>query len=72
MQLHEAAEIMTAPNNALANEKLAEGWKLLAVSTQGKGGDVHPCYVLGKPAEKKDPLEGVNLGGLVSTVRTGG
>lgn len=47
MQLHEAAEIMTAPNIALANEKLAEGWKLLAVSTQGRGGDMPPCYVLG-------------------------
>lgn len=68
MQLHEAAEIILVSTIHLANEKLAEGWKLLAVSTTGKNGDLFPCYVLGQPAPMKDPLTGVNLGGMVSAV----
>lgn len=54
MELHEAGEIMVATTIHNANEMLIQGWKLLAVSTTGKNGELHPCYVLGKrePSEK--------------------
>lgn len=40
---------MAAPSVRIANEKMAEGWKLLAVTTTSNSeGKTHPCYVLGK------------------------
>lgn len=72
MQLHEAAKVIEVQGDEEANRLLAEGWKLLAV-TSGihvrDSGRSAVCYVLGKPAAKKDPLEGVNLGGMVSAVQ---
>ena len=53
MQMSDAAEILQLFGTDLVNKKLAEGWKLLAVtsSTYGdaKDGNIRPCYVLGKP-----------------------
>lgn len=62
MLIHEVAQVVGADN---ANKKLAEGWKLLAVTGAGNGsetGQSFVWYVLGKPAAKKDPLDGFALG----------
>lgn len=48
MQMSDAVEIAAARTVSAANEYLAQDWKLLAVSTEGKGGSVHPCYILGR------------------------
>lgn len=54
MQLSEAVEICQAFGPTRVNELLAEGWKLLAVTTStygdAKEGKVLPCYTLGKAA----------------------
>lgn len=58
MQLHEAAKVLEVQGDDQVNLLLADGWKLLAVTS---GTDVRDttrsavCYVLGKPATK--PVE---------------
>lgn len=62
MQLHEAAKVLEVQGDDQVNMLLADGWKLLAVTS---GTDVRDstrsavCYVLGRPAEK--PVEFPNL-----------
>ncbi|WP_434593370.1 hypothetical protein J3Q09_26000 [Pseudomonas sp. R4-83] len=59
MQLHEAKAVYEAESYAEANEKFAEGWKLLAVLTTTRhGGDQAVSYILGHPGKKPDPLAG--------------
>lgn len=48
MQLHEAEEVIEVQTAHAANQKLAEGWILLAVTATGPGGDTRPWYVLGR------------------------
>ena len=51
MQMHEAAEVTQVVGDKHANEKLAEGWKLLAVIPgvgQGSSLSTSVIYVLGK------------------------
>lgn len=58
MQLHEAARVIEVQGDEEANRLLAEGWKLLAVTSGIHVRDSARsavCYVLGKPAEKKEP-----------------
>ena len=53
MQMSEAAEVVQVAGSTAANQKLAEGWKLLAVVPHANNaGQSHVAYVLGKPAEK--------------------
>ena len=69
MQMHEVGEVVQVVGASSANTKLAEGWKLLAVTNAGNGqanGQTFVWYVLGKPVAKKDPLEEFKLGDHVT------
>lgn len=55
MELHEAHEVIEVQTSHLANVKLAEGWKLLAVVGTGGDGDARPWYVLGRREKKEVP-----------------
>lgn len=59
MELHEVDEVIEVQTSHSANQKLAEGWKLLAVVATGPGGDTRPWYVLGK--RKKATASTANL-----------
>lgn len=51
MQMHEAAEVVQVVGDTNANEKLADGWKLLAVLPglpSGSSNSTSVIYVLGK------------------------
>jgi hypothetical protein len=51
MHMHEAAEVVQVVGDTNANEKLAEGWKLLTViqgGPQGSSLGTSVIYVLGK------------------------
>lgn len=51
MQMHEVDEVMQVSGSTSANAKLAEGWKLLAVTSAGNGTDdgrTLVWYVLGR------------------------
>jgi hypothetical protein len=49
MQLSQAAKVTEALSVNEANQKIREGWTLLAVvTTSHPSGELHPCYVLGK------------------------
>lgn len=53
MQMSEAVEVVQVAGAGNANNKLAEGWKLLAITSAGNGlsdGKTFVWYVLGKPA----------------------
>lgn len=51
MQLSDAIEVVQVAGATNANEKLAEGWKLLAVVPgANSSGQPHVAYVLGKPS----------------------
>jgi hypothetical protein len=51
MDLSDAIQVVEALSANEANHKLRDGWKLLAVvTTSHPNGELHPCYVLGKPA----------------------
>ncbi|WP_027925906.1 hypothetical protein [Pseudomonas sp. URMO17WK12:I12] len=53
MQMSEAVEVIQVAGASSANTKLAEGWKLLAVTSAGNGqndGKTFVWYVLGKPS----------------------
>lgn len=53
MQMSEAAEVVQVAGSTAANQKLAEGWKLLAVVPHANNaGQSHVAYVLGKPADQ--------------------
>jgi len=55
MQMSDAVEVVQVAGASAANEKLAEGWKLLAVVPNANSeGRSHVAYVLGKP---KPPAE---------------
>ncbi|SEM38642.1 hypothetical protein SAMN03159362_4521 [Pseudomonas sp. NFIX51] len=52
MQMHEAAQVLEVIGEETANERLAEGWKLLAVLPglpRGSSSSTTVIYVLGKP-----------------------
>lgn len=70
MQMHEVGEVVQVAGAGNANTKLAEGWKLLAVTSAGNGqpnGQSFVWYVLGKPAKPASQLpEG---GGFQQTVK---
>lgn len=54
MNLCEAFQLVEALSVNEANLKIREGWTLIAVvPTTHPGGELHPCYVLGreKPVE---------------------
>ncbi|CAH0297221.1 hypothetical protein SRABI130_04554 [Pseudomonas sp. Bi130] len=55
MQISEAVEVMEELDAARANQRLAEGWKLLAVvpGYDHRQAQSVACYVLGKPAPKE-------------------
>ncbi|MGE8457242.1 MAG: hypothetical protein ACN6OY_11820 [Pseudomonas alloputida] len=62
MQAHDVGEVVQAIGPAAANQKLAEGWSLLAVvPVQTGGAVVQVAYVLGKP--RQDNAAGVVSGG---------
>lgn len=48
MQPYEATEVCEATSTEQANQLLASGWTLLAVTTIGGPAGHRPCYVLGK------------------------
>lgn len=49
MNLCDAFQLMEALSVNEANLKIREGWTLIAVvTTTHPGGELHPCYVLGK------------------------
>lgn len=53
MQMSEAVEVVQVAGASSANNMLAEGWKLLAVTSAGNGQNnenTFVWYVLGKPA----------------------
>lgn len=51
MQMSDAIEVVQVAGATNANEKLAEGWKLLAVvPSANSSGQPHVAYVLGKPS----------------------
>lgn len=53
MQMSEAGEVVQVAGMTNANEKLAEGWTLLAVvSNANNEGKAHVAYVLGRPRKK--------------------
>lgn len=62
MQMSDAVEVIEVHGQGLANGKLAEGWKLLAVfpgiGLNGRG--TYAVYVLGKAAAQGDPLANLN------------
>ncbi|MGE8349002.1 MAG: hypothetical protein ACN6P5_00460 [Pseudomonas protegens] len=66
MSFEGIVQIQNEESPADVNKKLSQGWELLAVNPSNDG----LIYTLGRRAEKKDPLEGVNLGGLVGAVQT--
>ena len=50
MQMSNAVQVVQVAGALAANEKLAEGWKLLAVVPSANSeGKAHVAYVLGKP-----------------------
>ncbi|WP_162770520.1 hypothetical protein [Pseudomonas abietaniphila] len=50
MQMSDAVQVVQVAGANAANEKLADGWKLLAVVPNANGeGKAHVAYVLGKP-----------------------
>lgn len=56
MQMHEVQEVVQVAGQLNANAKLAEGWKLLAVTGAGNGseaGQTFVWYVLGRKAQQK-------------------
>lgn len=63
MQLSDVVEVIEAHAAKTANELLAKGWKLVAVSTStGANGRANPCYVLARDSsmpslEGKPPLK---------------
>ncbi len=61
MELHQAEVIMEARSMGEVNRKLAsgEGWKLLAVSTSGKDGNLSPSYILGRFNTGEPPDTGI-------------
>jgi hypothetical protein len=70
MQMSEAAEVVQVTGATSANQKLAEGWTLLAmVPSTNKSGLADVAYVLGK-SERGPEKESVPapLGSLVSKV----
>ncbi|WP_434625323.1 hypothetical protein J3P84_19665 [Pseudomonas sp. Z1-29] len=53
MQISDAVEVVQVAGPTNANQKLAEGWTLLAVVPGANAeGKPHVAYVLGKPKEK--------------------
>lgn len=52
MQISDAVEVIEVHGHVAANEKLTEGWTLLAVipATNPSHGAGYGVYVLGKPA----------------------
>ncbi|WP_033833838.1 hypothetical protein [Pseudomonas syringae] len=57
MQLSEAAVLYEADSLTEANQKISEGWLLLAVlATTRPNGSALPCYILGRPAKKSSQL----------------
>lgn len=51
MKMSDAIEVVQVAGATNANEKLAEGWKLLAVvPSANSSGQPHVAYVLGKPS----------------------
>mgnify|MGYP003410183669 CR=1 FL=1 len=51
MQMSDAVEVVQVAGSTQANQKLAEGWMLLAVvPNANNNGQSHVAYVLGKPA----------------------
>jgi hypothetical protein len=58
MHLFEADQVVEALSTNDANIKIKEGWKLLTVVvTTNPNGQLHPCYILGKPTADVDPQE---------------
>lgn len=52
MQMSEAAEVVQVTGETSANQKLAEGWTLLAmVPSTNKSGLADVAYVLGRPKQ---------------------
>lgn len=61
MQLHEADEVIEVQTSHTANQKLAEGWTLLAVVATGPGGDTRPWYVLGRRKKATASTTGLRI-----------
>jgi len=50
MHMSDAVQVVQVAGSNAANEKLADGWKLLAVVPHANdAGKAHVAYVLGKP-----------------------
>jgi len=67
MQMHEVGEVTQVVGATNANNKLAQGWLLLAVTSAGNGnndGGSYVWYVLGKPKQATP----APLGSLVGKV----
>lgn len=58
MQISDAVEVIEVFSEDEANERLAEGWRLLAVvpgAPRGSSNRASVVYVLGKPADPTEP-----------------
>ncbi|MNE31418.1 hypothetical protein D3C81_1883080 [compost metagenome] len=55
MQLHEAGEVVQVVGAGFANDRIKDGWTLLAVTSVSDGSDKNRqvvAYVLGKPRKQ--------------------
>ncbi|MBA6068077.1 hypothetical protein [Pseudomonas mosselii] len=54
MQLHEAGEVVQVVGHGNANQRIKDGWVLLAVTSVSDGSEMNRqvvAYVLGKPRD---------------------
>lgn len=61
MQFSEVKEIVEVFSPTKANEAIANGWTLIAVTSATSpynNTQLAPCYIMGKKAPRKDPLPG--------------
>lgn len=72
MQLSDAVEVVQVAGATQANEKLAEGWKLLAVvPNENASGKAYVAYVLGRSEESK-PLNTEAVQGAAKAIKERG
>ncbi|MCE1004521.1 hypothetical protein [Pseudomonas sp. NMI1173_11] len=72
MQMSDAVEVVQVAGSTQANEKLAEGWKLLAVvPSENATGKAHVAYVLGKPGQSQ-PLNAEAVQGAAKAIKDRG
>lgn len=69
MQMSDAEEVVQVAGSTQANEKLSEGWKLLAVvPSENASGKAHVAYVLGKPGQSQ-PLNAESMRSAAQAIK---